>query len=262
MRGDGGAETPGPWLPSSGASRSGGTRRPECLRRGEVSTARAGAVKRRKETGRRPPPRADAAGPPRGGQGAVVRGVGGDGGRGAGKGHRPRGGRIVPLPAGGSMEALSCAQPHGDDPQSAATARTAERLDVRPRRDAPGPGPLGRTGGDVTAGRHGTGSRNGYPIFRLRVPPVPPARVAVPAVGAPQGLPRVREGRGARRRPLARREARDVPRQARGPLRPVDDRPGAAVVPHLRQRERGAAEVFRPPALHDSPRRSARRCAD
>ena len=53
--------------------------------------------------------------------------------------------------------------------------------------------------------------------------------------------------RFTRRRPLARCEALAVPRQDRGPLRPVDDRPGAAVVPHLRQRERGAAEVFRPP---------------
>ncbi len=132
----------------------------------------------------------------------------------------------------------------------------AERLDVRPRRDAPGPGPLGRTGGAVTAGRHGTGRRNGYPIVRLRLPPVPPARVAIPAVASPQGLPRVREGRGARRRPLARREALDVPRQDRGPLRPIDARPGAAVVPHLRQRERGAAEVGMdipegPLGLHD-----------
>ena len=99
----------------------------------------------RRFTRRRPRPRADAAGPPRGGQGAVVRGVGGDGGWGAGKGHRPRGGRIVPLPAGGSMEALSCAQPHGDDPHGAATARTEERIDVRHRPDEPRPRALGRT---------------------------------------------------------------------------------------------------------------------
>ncbi len=193
---------------------------------------------RRPAAGRTPPvPRGGVTEPSGGGSAATAGG--------GGEGPPAEGGRIVSLPAGGSLEALSCAQPHGDDPHRAATPRTAERLDVRPRPDAPGPGPLGRTGGDVTAGRHGTGRRNGYPIVRLRVPPVPPARVAVPAVGAPQGLPRVREGRGARRRPLARREALAVPRQARGPLRPVDARPGAAVVPHRHQRERGAAEVGR-----------------